>query len=435
MGEKIIAGGWSYPYASSHGDRAYTEADYALFFGLFFSRGVVANMLKGDGLQVTATNPPSLQLKLGVGAAVCGDVERRGFYNSTEKKITLDIPLSAQARTDSVVIRHSAGDRQSYPVYKPNDTRVIRSEDVYEIKICEITIPANAGGISQALIKDTRADPSVCGFSSPYGQLKTGDLLAQFNADLERKDGIFDGWFNNLKNMLNTNQASNLQNQIDKLNAEGQPGRFRVYDDLNTVPTGLDVFWKEYPLKNTPADMQGGGLVQTFKKDKEAFQIAIGFDVDKSPSFRWKWLEKWTAWQSFVSTDENDIVKVKKLKAEQLEVTGYKIINNFQLGYGRTGTLMRVGNMVFLNSQGQYLYGKTNANNQWLTINEKIPAGYRPIVGLQATSFSLGNPDKRTHNDIATNGDMRLHTGTGWGEDEWFIMPQVSWATNDPFPE
>ncbi|MCQ4965400.1 hypothetical protein NE652_10665, partial [Bifidobacterium pseudocatenulatum] len=81
-------------------------------------------------------------------------------------------------------------------------------------------VPANATNIPQSNITDMRADPTVCGFSSPYEAIKTGDLLAQFKSELEANGVLFEDWFKNLKNQLDDNQASNLQNQIDDLGIE-----------------------------------------------------------------------------------------------------------------------------------------------------------------------------------------------------------------------
>lgn len=126
--------------------------------------------------------------------------------------------------------------------------------------------------------------------------------------------------------------------------------------------------------------------------------------------------------------------KIEKIEANRVIQTDYRVINDFQLGYGRTGRLMRIGNIVFLHSTKFYTISRGDTG-KWISLTEKVPVGFRPTESTLTINFSQGNMDKRTQNEINADGSMRLFTGIGWGANEWFITPQISWITQDPFPE
>lgn len=446
MAEKIITGGWSYPYASNQGDRRYSEADFALFFGLFFSRGIVGNMEIGSGLQVRATNPPSLQVLLAPGAAVCGDIERRGFYNSSTKKITLDAPLSNQTRTDSIVIRHSAGDRQSYPVYKPNDTRVIRTASVYEIKICDIVVPAKDNSISQSNIRDTRADDKVCGFSSPYGRMNAGSLYAQFEDQitsfLNLSKAEFTTWFNNLKAQLAGNVATNLQNQIDKLIAEGQPIHNDKVTDWDIVKNGVDVCTFGYfeavgDIPNAPY-LGGGYIVHTTRLNAGiAMQVAYPVASKFLPRWRVSWGGPFTPWNDIISNRGGIVseIKVKDLEVQNLTTNsfGKRVAKNVPIGYGMTATFTRIGYQVFVNTDEGSITGNMPAGTFATDLLEKIPVGFRPSLVTAMVVHQFFTDNKGSHYDFHPNGDLQYFGVTLKKGD----VPRgsVTYFTDEPMPK
>lgn len=221
-------GEWSFPFQSSNRDRAYSDADFAQYYANFFTTGIIATI--GTGLQVKQTTQPSMNIVLGMGAA---NIKGRHYLNTSEKNFVIPVPSTTQERTDSIVIRLSLTDRTILSVYKENSTQVVQTDDIFELQLCTIKVPANATSISQANITDKRSDKNVCGFSTPFAELNVGDLMAQYEAQvqewfdqaqvnvnnlIQNYDQQFQDWFKNLKDQLDDNQAANLQNQIDAIN-------------------------------------------------------------------------------------------------------------------------------------------------------------------------------------------------------------------------
>lgn len=65
--------------------------------------------------------------------------------------------------------------------------------------------------VTQASVKDTRADDRVCGWViGNTGTIDATQLLAQLNT-------AFNEWFNAMKNQLTTDAAGNLQTQINNI--------------------------------------------------------------------------------------------------------------------------------------------------------------------------------------------------------------------------
>ena len=234
---------WSFPFKSSNGDRMYSDADFAQYYANFFTTGIIATV--GSGLQVKQTAKPSLNIVLSMGAA---NIKGRHYFNTSDKNFVIPAPSTTQARTDSLVIRLNLSNRSILSVYKTNSTQVVQSEDVFELQLCTIKVPANATSISQANITDKRSDNKVCGFSTPFEKLAVGDLMAQYETQVQEwfnqaktnvsgmisnYDQQFQVWFKNLKNQLDDNQVAHLQNQID--NSIHDAGSIAYGTDLNTL--------------------------------------------------------------------------------------------------------------------------------------------------------------------------------------------------------
>ena len=97
----------------------------------------------------------------------------------------------------------------SSSVIAPTPTR---TNNIYDLVIAQITIPAGTTNITNSMIKDTRFDEILCGnVVGAVKQIETKEIFNQYQA-------AFENWFQNLKNQLDENQASNLQNQIDTIN-------------------------------------------------------------------------------------------------------------------------------------------------------------------------------------------------------------------------
>lgn len=208
-----MANEYSFPFADSGGDRAYSDADFAKFYSAIFANGVFINV--GGGLQVV-DNGVGMNILLKAGSANIGG---RVYFLNADQAFTVPVASSTQDRVDSVVIRLDLSARSINAFYKQADTSVTRNSNTYELQIAKITVPKNANDILQQNIADMRTDKTVCGIASPNDPIDVTTFKAQFeamfNQQLSDNQTQFQSWFTNLKNQLDSNQASNLQNQIN----------------------------------------------------------------------------------------------------------------------------------------------------------------------------------------------------------------------------
>ena len=208
---------WTFPLKSINGSNMYSDKDFRRFYANIFSSGIIPNVdLEGNlSLQVLQTETPSMNIRVGPGVDM---INGGHIMNTAIKEFPIPAPLTTQERIDCIVAQWNDSTNSGDIIYKKNTTQIVRSQDIWEHKLAEIVVPANATSISQANITDTRANPDVCGYSSPFEKIDVGDLAAQFKALTDAYSLEFQAWFENLKNQLDDNQAANLQNQIDAIN-------------------------------------------------------------------------------------------------------------------------------------------------------------------------------------------------------------------------
>lgn len=421
-----------FPLKSINGSNMYNNDDFRQYFANFISTGILANVpLAGStAFQVTQTDNPSMNVIVGSGVAwiIGGQV-----MNTSPLSFQIPAPLTSQSRTDSIVVQWSNSSNNGDIIYKQNSTQVVQTNDVYELLLCKILVPANATNIPQANITDMRADTSVCGFSSPYEAIKTGDLLAQFKSELEANGVLFSQWFETIKGQLSEDAAGNLQNQIN--NSVHNAGNISTGTDLNDIRGvgyyrigglvgGTDVL-------NTPSEVNGirfyafliviGSLQElTVYSPKQDTTWTYSRSISGSPS-------TWSIWSKTVMADENGKTSVK-----DLEVTG-KITQSisesisFPIGYGASVNARRTGNLVEILFSGQTSTQMAGGT----TMNEKIPDGFRPA---DVTSIDFLSPGKHLDTYYYFNPDGTI---TYQGEiltAKSFLRGVRTYFTNDPWP-
>ncbi len=213
----------SFPFTAQNGDRKVTTADFRELFKKYFTNGVFMNpstnfqVLENSGMTITVKS---------------GWCNINGTFAYENKDITLNIQeAEANNRIDRVVLRWNDNiESRKIDLYvvkgvassNPVAPSLTRNESVYELGIATICVNAFTTNIAQSKITDTRLDASVCGVVA--GTIKEADtttLYAQIQDDLkgfkENEQAEFITWFNQIKGQLSTDQAGNLQSQIDKL--------------------------------------------------------------------------------------------------------------------------------------------------------------------------------------------------------------------------
>ena len=153
------------------------------------------------------------------------------YYKNNPSDLALDIANAdgILGRKDTVVLRWDINERDITIMVltgsfssSPVAPAIVRGAEQYDLKIAEIDIPAGTTAITQAQIKDTRLDASVCGIvHAVIEQLDTTTFYNQISADLTRfkaeNEAAFEEWFQNVQDALSGDVAGNLLNMINGL--------------------------------------------------------------------------------------------------------------------------------------------------------------------------------------------------------------------------
>lgn len=194
-------------------DRVYSAELFAEYFASFIANGVFSD--PATNLQVVANIPSDMTVlvKSGLGWI-------NGYYcnNDGNYPLTISPANGTLPRVDAVVLRWSRSNRSislevktGVATSSPSAPSLERSADNYELMLASIQVVAGATSIAQANITDKRPDSAVCGWvKGVVDQIDTTDLFAQY-------DDAFQTWFNDIKDQLSGNVATNLQNQINNL--------------------------------------------------------------------------------------------------------------------------------------------------------------------------------------------------------------------------
>lgn len=213
----------SFPFTAQSGDRKVTTADFRELFKKYFTNGIFIN--PSTNFQVLENSGMTLTVKKGWGNI-------NGTFAYSNEDITLNLQSAeSNPRIDRVVLRFNDNvEERKINVYvvkgiasiNPTAPALTRSESIYELSLATIYVNSYATNITQSKITDTRLDDSVCGVVA--GTIKEADtttLYTQIQNDLkgfkQNEQEEFIKWFNQIKGQLSTDQAGNLQNQIDEI--------------------------------------------------------------------------------------------------------------------------------------------------------------------------------------------------------------------------
>lgn len=198
-------------FASINGDRKYKSDLIATFFSKLFTNGVFNNEL-----QVQANDDMTVTLKSGT-AFINGY-----FYNNPVNKV-INITLSdtEQSRIDSIVLRFSKENRQiiadviegSY-ADNPIAPELTRNSNIYELRLCNISVNKQADSITTSMIEDCRFNSTDCGqVISAVQQLDTTEIFAQYQA-------AFEALFEQMEGILSEDAAGQLLVEINEIKSE-----------------------------------------------------------------------------------------------------------------------------------------------------------------------------------------------------------------------
>ena len=246
MGEKF------FPFDSVNADRVYRAEDFASFFGDVITSGV--SVATENPLAVTSAG--GLAVSLGVGKAWI-----KGHLYENTATMSFSVAAGAtQPRIDRLVLRMDTAERKigavlvrGTPAATPAAPALLRNADYYDLGLAEITVPASAISISQSNIRDTRPDDNVCGVVRCL--VEKLDITA-FMKNCQKD---FDDWFNMLKEVLDENTATKLQQQITSLREALDNGEYSTpaIINLKTVPNAKITMTQEDMTVEATASAKG----------------------------------------------------------------------------------------------------------------------------------------------------------------------------------
>lgn len=275
-------------FNSVNGDRRYDARWFAEYFASFIGNGVFPN--PSTNLQVVEGTGMQTIVKIGKGWI-------NGYYvvNDSDYILQHDIADGVLKRIDRILMRLNYPTREIEIVIKKGDyssnpvaPTLQRDADAYELALADVLINNGATQITQVNITDQRLNTSLCGivhgtvnqvdtttlfnqYQSWINQQKTAyevefeswseDKKQQFDEWMSLEQSDFDAWFESVKDILNTNVAMDLQNQIN--------AHIEDYVKHPAIATTTNV-GNDYSVTLNPAPIEfknGMGLVVTINAD------------------------------------------------------------------------------------------------------------------------------------------------------------------------
>lgn len=127
----------------------------------------------------------------------------------------------------------------------------------------------------------------------------------------------------------------------------------------------------------------------------------------------------------------DDIATLNNNLAYGLSPLKYAIRNEDPIGYGaKIQKIVRIGNLVWFFADTYFTNAPTQ--NQWVTLNEKIPEGYKPIGYLNVTVPANSNSVGSVSYSFGADRALSLFCRNVGSNVSFQIV--TTWITNDPFP-
>lgn len=219
-------------FNSVNNDRVYDAADVARFLKNFFTNGVFNNTL-----QVTTNDNMTISVSKGQ-----ANIEGYTYENTESLTLNINDSDNTLSRIDSVIIRLDLSNRQittqilqGSTATEPSQPSIIRSGNIYDLRLANISVPAGATRITGDMITDTRFTTDCGNVTQAVLSLDTDNIFAQYQA-------AWDIWFSNVQTQLDGDVAGNLQNEIDASN-----------NNINNIRTALGINTSTYSSTSTYA--------------------------------------------------------------------------------------------------------------------------------------------------------------------------------------
>lgn len=293
-------------FNSVNGDRRYKAEDWANYFNKFITNGYFPNI--ASNLQVIASGT-NMKVTLRAGAAW---INGYMYNNTTDLELTIQTADAVNSRKDRVVLRldHEKREIKAYvkkgtPSSSPVAPALQRDADAYELAVAEVHVRNGVVVITQEAVTDVRLNKDLCGVVNSLLQADTTAIFNQYwdwfvrtkqkyeednsvimsdfrklmEDEKKRYNTEFTAWFQNLKNVLDTNTAGNLLNEINKINDKWNATLVELDKKSQALQHGLNVV-------NAPVDsplnieIQGRTLANVLGKDGAVPQTNKVFSVE-----------------------------------------------------------------------------------------------------------------------------------------------------------
>lgn len=207
-------------------DRVYYASDFANYFKPFFRNGIFAS--QGDGLMVLSLDD-NMFISLMDGRSI---IEGHGYQNDNKdgvKKMRIANSDIAQDRIDIVVNRLNRVDRMITTIVikgelsdAPVPPAIVRNDDYYDLKLAEVYVRSGVDKIQQADITDFRGDEDACGWvTGLIDSINSTAFFKQYqiayDAFVKETYNRAEDLFNDIRNLLDTDQAAYLLGLINEL--------------------------------------------------------------------------------------------------------------------------------------------------------------------------------------------------------------------------
>lgn len=190
-------------------DRVYNADDITSYLNLLVGTGVFAN--PANNLQVFARGDMNISVEAG-----SAWINGYKLVNTADYPMTIDSADLLMNRIDSVIVFWDATTRtmglevkKGENAANPVAPELVRSGTRYELQLATVTVSKQATALTQANIKDTRGNSSVCGWvAGLIEQIDSTGLFTQydtiFQQAITRNESDWEDWFSQVREELAT---------------------------------------------------------------------------------------------------------------------------------------------------------------------------------------------------------------------------------------
>ena len=224
--------------------RLYNADDFAGFMRTFYSTGIVCG---GDKLKVTAATD-TISVNVSSGYAI---IEGYWYHNTDTVNLPVEAASSTYSRRDRVVLRLDLTAQARYiklmvltgtPSADPQPPALTRNENIYDLSLAQLYIPANA--VTVSTVTDERYNGEYCGLTQGLYSVDLSEFEEQLDTLLDDINSQAQIAINAIISMADATLLEKIrgidgsESGIDADLLDGQHGAYYLdYTNLTNKPT------------------------------------------------------------------------------------------------------------------------------------------------------------------------------------------------------